>query len=280
MTIGHNKIRKTFLELAQSHKLPQTMLFYGLAGIGKKRIALDLVSHLFCANPPAQHSSPQACGVCQACLMLGQNNHPDCFLIAPTPPKSQGDKPVNATSLDVQPNWTIKTDQFKALRNKLIYHPLMAKHQVVLIDDAEKMTTATANSLLKILEEPRPHQIFILITAQTNKILPTIRSRCAKYYFSPLTDQEAKQIIVAQAEDTSLPDEATLSFLVRCFQGSITNTLKALQSSDLLDFLRTLTAPALSFRQLAAHSKKLATSDQDLNIFLQCLNHYCLEQQK
>ncbi len=269
-TIGHEHIRSQFSQLIKDKKLPQSMLFYGTKGIGKKKIALEIISNLFCINQTA-------CGKCQACQMICESNHPDLFLITPTPPKSQQSKASKAGSLEVRSNWTIKTEQIQALRQKLVHYPLMASHQIIIIDDAEKMTVSTANSLLKILEEPRPQQIFVLITSELHRILPTVRSRTSKFYFSPLNQNEVSKIIKDNCEASELPNDDTLHFLIRSFQGSVANTLKAIYAGFDWSLLNELANKKHDFVEISNKAKEIVRSDIDLNIFLQCLRQRCLE---
>lgn len=144
---------------------PQSSLFYGGKTSDKKRKALEVAGQLL--------------GVSDLTL---ETVHPDFFAVMPTPPKSQTDKVQSSD--EVQSNWTIKIEQIHELKSRIKHFPLQADYQVIFIDDAEMMTVSAANSLLKILEEPRANQIFILTSHALHRILPTIRSRCAKFYFA------------------------------------------------------------------------------------------------
>lgn len=156
MFIGHQKIWKQLIDEADNNRLPPAYLFYGLSGIGKKRVALEFVRHLFCS---------QSCGSCSACIQVSNNNHPDFYLIAP-----QGK--------------SISIDVIRGLKKSLGKTVFSAPLKAVVIDDAHDMTVASANSLLKTLEEPPGNTLFILMAPHLSKILPTIRSRCRKLFFS------------------------------------------------------------------------------------------------
>jgi DNA polymerase III delta prime subunit len=261
-TLGHEKNLAKFFELIDQGKLPQTMLFHGLHGIGKKKCTLDFVQRLLKCDE----------------ALINQNTHPDLFLITPSPPKSQQTKKTQTEPIVVKPNWTIKVEQVQALRQKLIHYPLMADHQIIIIDDAEKMTITTANSLLKILEEPRPQQIFILITSQLHQVLATIRSRCAKFYFSSLKSEDVTTILQEVADPKTLPESQTLAFLSRAFHGSVAGTLKALNTNFDWSQLPHFMKARGNFLAASPLCKTLASSDVDLHIFLQCLKQFCLEQ--
>lgn len=198
----------------------QASLFYGGKSSDKKRRALEVAEQLL--------------GVSDLTL---ETVHPDFFVVTPTPPKSQADKGHGAG--EVQPNWSIKIEQIHELKSRIRHFPLNADHQVIFIDDAEMMTVSAANSLLKILEEPRASQIFILTSASMHKVLPTIRSRCAKFYFAT---QDVNEVSL-------VPD---VDF-------------------DLLEKIRH------DFVSLSQFVKNLVASQVDMKFFLEALRRYHLK---
>lgn len=145
MFIGHQIIWKNLTQIATENQLPSAFLFHGLAGIGKKKVALDFVEWLF---------------------KVPLNNHPDFYFVEP-----QGQ--------------SISIDPLRTLRRDLERSSLLAPCKFVVIDDAHKLTAGAGNSLLKTLEEPPRDTHFILITSSLAQILPTIRSRCRPIYFNP-----------------------------------------------------------------------------------------------
>lgn len=106
----------------------------------------------------------------------------------------------------IEPQGTsIKIEVIRDLKHVVYLHPLEGKCKVVLIDKADALTDAAANALLKILEEPPSQTYFILVTARSMKLLPTIRSRCQRVDFSPLTEEEITKKLL---QDGLLPEEA------------------------------------------------------------------------
>ena len=167
-TLGHSKQIEQLSRALKEGKLAHAILFSGIDGIGKKRVALGLAKSL---NGK-----------------IADRFHPDCHEIAPT-------------------GQTIKVDVIRELKQKIYFHPLEGRAKVVIIDNADAMTEAAANALLKILEEPPSVTYFILISSKPAKLLPTIRSRCQKLEFSPLNEETLTQKLIQDGVDKK---EATL----------------------------------------------------------------------
>jgi len=156
--------------------LPHALLLRGRAGIGKHDFALSLSRALLCSTPD---SANQACGVCPSCLWLAEGNHPDFRLIAPEDDEASDDanepKPRKKTSKKSQ----ISIAQIRQLFDylSLSSHQVQGK-RIILISPAEALNASSANALLKMLEEPPANTLFLLVTNQPQRLLPTIMSRC------------------------------------------------------------------------------------------------------
>lgn len=164
-TLGHNQQIDQLRKALASGKVAHAYLFSGPEGIGKRRIAMGLAQGLNCLEP-----SKAPCGHCVSCKKIAKQIHPDCLCLVPE-------------------GKTIRIEVLRELKQKAHLHPLEGEAKVFIIEAAEKMTTAGANALLKILEEPPCATYLILISAKPSLILPTIRSRCQRLEFSPLPDE-------------------------------------------------------------------------------------------
>lgn len=153
-------------------KLPHALLFTGPAGIGKSLTAQILAGGVLCTE---SHSKP--CGHCQSCLQYERQAHPDFTLIRPE-------------------GAAIKIDQIRAVQRFAALAPSVSSGRVCLIEDAELMTVQAANSLLKLLEEPPPGFVFILVAGTLKPMLPTVLSRCRQIRFYPLPVTELEQALV------------------------------------------------------------------------------------
>lgn len=161
--------------MADKKRLPHALLLRGQTGIGKLDFAVTLSQALLCEQPDSQ---AQACGICPNCGWFEQDNHPDFRLISPEQASSKDD---DDSPKSTKKKTQIVIDQIRGLSEFLS----LSSHKsdglrIVVIHPAEGLNAAAANALLKMLEEPPPNVVFILVTHQAHKILPTIMSRCQK----------------------------------------------------------------------------------------------------
>lgn len=284
--VGHQKIREYLHSLLRQKNIPHSVLFYGVDGIGKKLVARELVLGMFCRESRPEnlfaskedHAEKRYCGSCPDCLNVLGGSHPDLLWISPSGPKSPAKKERHSDAVVRYPShWTIKIEQVRDIKEKLSLFPFRADCQVVVFEDAEKMTHTAANSLLKTFEEPRANQVFILITSQLHRLLPTVRSRCARFYFSPLGEAEIREILAQHQDADARPDDETLQFFARCFQGSASYLLEAMQSGLTVDFVARLTMREKDF--MAAHklAGEAGRMPLDPDLLLQCLRQRHLE---
>ena len=158
--------------ITQRASLPHALLLRGRAGIGKHDFAITLAQALLCAAPIADKT---ACGACPSCVWFAEGGHPDFKLISPEDAETSEDAPKKKTAKKSQ----ISVAQIR----QLIDYLSLSSHQVnsrrvVLISPAETLNLASANALLKMLEEPPANTLFLLVTSQPQRLLATIISRC------------------------------------------------------------------------------------------------------
>lgn len=271
--IGHKNNLEKFSALILKRQFPQTSLWYGQSGIGKKKVARQIAGVLLCESPKEKEGGIFCCEACHSCRLFLSGNHPDFFLVAPTVPKTKKKTPFDNAG------GSIKVEQIQDVKRRLVYAPLISRYQIVVIDDAELMTKTTANSLLKILEEPRPNQIFILITSQFNQILVTIRSRSVKFFFSPLTEEEVRDVLPNLAEDSLLKEKKGLvSFYLKCFPGSPSCVAKALELPFSLKDYEKLIQKKGNFLEISALAKECVREEMSFSIFLEVLRGFFLQE--
>jgi DNA polymerase-3 subunit delta' len=178
---GHRRTTALLARAISLGTLPPSLLFGGPDGIGKRRTAVALAQALNCTAPRRAGGEPagsralaiDACGECAACRRIARGMHPDVHLIAP-----DGDTRF------------IKIDVIRDLNERVGYRPFEGRRRVVIVDDADALVMPAQNALLKTLEEPPSASIFVLVTAQPDLLLPTVRSRCSHVRFAPLAPDE------------------------------------------------------------------------------------------
>ena len=185
---GHVEQREMFRRTIRRHRLSQAYLFVGPDGIGKHQFARRLAQCLLCHAPGAD--SLEACGECSGCKPFLAGAHPD-FLYVGCPP---GKRELPIALL-------VGSDERRGqegLCHDLSLAPLPGSRKVAIVDDADTMNEASANSFLKTLEEPPDRAVLLLIASNLDALLPTIRSRCQLVRFSPLGKSDIEALLVEQ----------------------------------------------------------------------------------
>lgn len=192
-------------------RLPHAILFHGPEGIGKTVFAEHFAQSLLCQRPLADG---HACGECEACGWFSQYSHPDYRRVRPEALEEdgagdgdEGGEPgegKKSGKASKTPSKEIKIDQIRALADFMNVSTHRQGMRVILLYPAEALNTAAANALLKTLEEPPPHTMFLLVSNSLDRLLPTILSRCRKFAMSMPSRDEAlawlKQEGVADAD--------------------------------------------------------------------------------
>lgn len=173
----HEALWRRLMDLRE--QLPHAILLHGRQGIGKQEFSLALANSLLCENPDSNGNS---CGSCMSCGWIAQGSHPDYRLIEPediSDTDVESGESTSASSGKVKrKSRSILIDQVRALSDLVSLTAHRHGRRVVILHPAEALNVNAANALLKILEEPPPATIFILVSHQPQRLLPTIRSRC------------------------------------------------------------------------------------------------------
>jgi DNA polymerase-3 subunit delta' len=218
---GNSRVKAMLKRMLVSDRLPGAMLFTGEEGIGKKLFALEIARALNCRTP----KDNEACGVCSSCVRIGKLNYP----MRDDPDEWSQIIWTNHpdVGLVVAPKRVLRVEQMRQIEKEANFRPFEGKARVFLIDEADKLNDASANALLKVLEEPPRTSHLILITARPAMLLPTILSRCQMIRFSPLTPDEIERHLVKNDLDVK-----TARLRARAAGGSIGRAL----SGDLVTF--------------------------------------------
>ena len=174
---GNVRIKKILKLALERRRVPNSLIFCGPEGVGKKEMAMTLAKALNCLS-----LSADACDECPSCRAVDKGIHPDVMVIAAEKQE-------------------IKIEQIRFLKDMAYLRPMTGKKRVFVIEDAETMSDAAASSLLKVLEEPPLYSHIILVTASPFLLFPTIRSRCQTLAFSAIGREEIEEILLERDFD-------------------------------------------------------------------------------
>ena len=160
---GQEHISRTLLNALKTGKVSHAYLFCGPRGTGKTSTGRILAKAVNCLS----NGSGEPCGTCRMCTAIAEG------------------RALDVIEIDAASNTGV--DNIRDLREKVNYAPNEARYKVYIIDEVHMLSTSASNALLKTLEEPPPHAIFILATTETHKVLPTIISRCQRFDFHRLS---------------------------------------------------------------------------------------------
>lgn len=213
--VGQQHIVSTLEHAITEGRLSHAYLFCGPRGTGKTTMARILAKALLCRNAEAARAEgASGCmpdGTCEECELIAEGNHPDVYEL----------DAASRTGVD---------NVREEIINSVNFAPVRGKYKIYIIDEVHMLTTAAFNALLKTLEEPPAHVIFVLCTTDPQKILETILSRCQRFDFHRIgnEDIERRLAYVCEQENFDYDDEA-LAIVARHAKGGMRDALSTLE---------------------------------------------------
>ncbi|NLC48995.1 MAG: DNA polymerase III subunit delta [Bacteroidales bacterium] len=266
--IGLTDIKKHLIESVQKGYVPHARMIYGAEGIGKLPLAIAYSRYLNCLNP---HDT-DSCGECSSCSKYDKLAHPDLHFAFPMVQKRAEKLMVCDNYL---PQWRaflaektyfnlgqwlqfinaknaqgmIYAQESEEIIRKLNLKVYEAKYKIMIVWLPEKMNIECANKLLKMIEEPPAHTIFLLVSEDLDKVIPTIKSRCQPIYIKPI-DHSAMISAIQQNYNLTASDSHSVAHIAN---GSFTKAIELIESSDDSQILLNLFSKMMG----AAYSKNI-----------------------
>src|SRR5215472_7064082 len=208
--IGQQHVTRTLRNAIEQGRIAHGYIFSGHRGIGKTTIARILAMALNCRS--ADRPTPEPCGVCDSCLEIRAGSS------------------VDVIEIDAATNRGI--DEIRELRDAARYRPARDRYKIYILDEAHQITDAAFNALLKTLEEPPSHIVFMMATTQPEDIPHTIRSRCQHFSFHAVKfDEIVSQLRDIAGKESIQADDEALSVLAEAGEGSMRDALSIMDQA-------------------------------------------------
>jgi len=220
---GNEFIIKNLQNGVKNNKVNHSYIFDGQSGMGKTFLAKTFAKTLQC-----ERGEVTPCNICVSCKSFDSLNHPDVIYIEPK---------KSVISVEQVRESIVKTMAVK---------PYKYNYKIIIVDNADTMTTAAQNAILKTIEEPPAYGVFLFVSTNINNFLPTILSRCVSFKLKPLSNSEVKQHL---QNTTNISDNELLDFYVAYAEGNIGYAEKLIKEENFLNMRELIIDMILNLRE-------------------------------
>src|SRR5688572_5260244 len=264
--VGHDAAERTLLAAQQRGKLHHAWLLTGPRGIGKATLAWRFARFLLAGGEGGLFGAPDSLDVAREApgrALVDARTHPDLFHLRRT---------LHPKEARIQSEITI--DDVRDLGAFMHMTPAMGQWRVAIVDSADEMNRNSANAVLKILEEPPPNAVLLIVAHAPGRLLPTIRSRCRRLAMPPLADDIVMRLLGDYAPEVKEQERAALA---RLAEGSIGRALELAGAgslelySEMVSVLATL--PELDMARLHSFAERFARRGEEANAAWRSLNY-------
>ena len=249
--LGNEKNKNILEKSIKLNKFSHSYIFWGIEGIGKKLIAKEFAKYILCLEKQIECK-------CKSCIELDSSNNPDFQLIEPIEGK-------------------VRIEQIREMQKKVAEKPIISSKKVYIIDNADTMTTEAQNCLLKTLEEPPEYATIILICANEDNLLSTIKSRCTRMRFDSINTEEIKRYITQNFPEQQISDN-----IINLSQGSIGKAIKLNENKSIYENIEKilLNMQTKDIIEIIQMSEEIYKAKEDINSILDYMNVILLKLSK
>jgi DNA polymerase-3 subunit delta' len=231
--IGQSRAATVLRNAIRRRRVAHAYLFRGPQGVGKSTAALLFAQALNC-DDEARETTGEPCGQCRSCRLIAAGSHPDVWLVT-LADDSRGRRRTEISIHQIRRDPKNTKEAVRPIVQDAVLRPVIGRHKVYLIDPADRMSDEAENAMLKLLEEPPPYAVLVLVAERADALLPTVLSRC-----QPVSFQLAGTAAVAARLEQTGVEAGTAASLAALSGGKVAWAIAAARRPEVLEVRQAL----------------------------------------